>query len=551
MTWGHGAEARKLPGGKQDGLHSLLRAGMTAFLFGAALISAGALQSEAADGPRRLIATDGADVQRVVITVNKSRTLRMEQAFGTATVGATEIADALPMSDRVLYIQAKRIGTTNISVFDPNARLIGIIDVEVVPDIGNVQQKIRASLGSSNIRVSSSGGQIVLSGMAVDAVAADRAVQVAKSLSGDAVVNAMEVAPTQQVMLEVRFLEATRTAGRELGVNLFAGIGANGRRGVNTGVGTVTNAGRTRQTTTTSTTTTIDPTTGQPTTTSTAAPAQTATPGNLPLFETAGALLSGSSPYVTILANLVRAANGTTIDALISALEEKGLVRRLAEPNLMALSGDKAEFLAGGEIPVPIAQPGSGIAAATITVEWKKFGVELAFQPTVLSRGVINLQVRPSVSELDFAQAVQISGFLIPALTKRQAQTAVELRDGQSFALAGLLSSVSHRNIQQVPWLGSVPVLGALFSSKQYQQNETDLVIIVTPRLVSPAAPGQRLASPLDSRLPSNDVDFFLNGQPEVKKRYTDFVSTGGGLPGPYGHLIEPDAGIVGPLKKR
>ena len=553
MTRGQGAGVRKLrAGNKQGGLHSLLAAGMVALLFGAASMFAGTLQSEAADGVRRLIASDGADVQRVVITVNKSRTLRMEQAFGTAMVGSSEIADALPMSDRVLYIQAKRIGTTNISVFDPNARLIGIIDVEVVSDIANLQQKIRASLGSSGIRVSSAGGQIVLTGMAVNAVAADRAVQVAKSLAGGDVVNAMEVAPTQQVLLEVRFLEASRAAGRELGVNLFAGGGRLGERGFNTGLGTVTGAGRTSQTTTTTTTTTINPLTGQPTTTSTSAPAQALNPGGLPVFETVGTLLGGSSPYVTILTNLLRTANGSSIDLLITALEEKGVVRRLAEPNLMALSGDRARFLAGGEFPVPIAQTSGAVgSAATITVEWKRFGVELNFAPTVLSRGIINLRVEPSVSELDFAQAVQISGFLIPALTKRDAATVVELRDGQSFAIAGLLSSVSQRNIQQVPWLGSVPVLGALFSSKQYQQSETDLVIIVTPRLVSPAAPGQRLASPLDSRLPSNDVDFFLNGQPEVKKRYTDFISSGGGLSGPYGHLIEPDAGIVGPLKKR
>ena len=156
-----------------------------AALLGCGLLMAGGARSDAADpriDGRRIIATEEHDVQRVVITVNKSRTLRMERPFGTATVGSTEIADALPMSDRVLYIQAKKIGTTNVSVFDPNARLVGIIDVEVTPDIGNLAQKIRAGVGSGSIRVSSSQGQIVLSGMAANAVAADRAVQVAKSM---------------------------------------------------------------------------------------------------------------------------------------------------------------------------------------------------------------------------------------------------------------------------------------------------------------------------------------------------------------------------------
>jgi len=226
---------------------------------------------------------------------------------------------------------------------------------------------------------------------------------------------------------------------------------------------------------------------------------------------------------------------------LITALETKGLVRRLAEPNLIALSGDAARFLAGGEFPVPVASTATAGSLPTVTIEFKKFGVELAFVPTVLSRGVINLRVEPSVSELDFTNAVQISGTTIPALTRRDARTTVELRDGQSFAIAGLLQTRNVQDVSQLPWIGSVPVLGALFRSNSYQQHETDLVIIVTPRLVAPAAPGQVLASPLDSRQPANDVDFFLNGQMEVRKRYTDYVNSGGEIKGPYGHIIGPD----------
>jgi pilus assembly protein CpaC len=252
-----------------------------------------------------------------------------------------------------------------------------------------------------------------------------------------------------------------------------------------------------------------------------------------------------TGPFATVLANVLRTSNGTTIDALVTALETKGLVRRLAEPNLIALSGDTARFLAGGEFPVPVASTTQG-GLPTVTIEWKKFGVQLAFVPTVLSRGVINLRVEPSVSELDFANAVTIQGTTIPSLITRDARTAVELRDGQSFAIAGLLQTRNLKNIQQVPWIGSVPVIGALFRSSAYQQNETDLVVIVTPRLVAPAVPGQRVASPLDSRLNGNDVDFFLNGQPETRKRYIDYVSVGGELQGPYGHIVASDSGSNG-----
>jgi pilus assembly protein CpaC len=157
-----------------------------------------------------------------------------------------------------------------------------------------------------------------------------------------------------------------------------------------------------------------------------------------------------------------------------------------------------------------------------------------------LSQASSNLRIEPSVSEPDFTNTVVIQNTVVPTFTVRNTRTTVELRDGQSFAIAGLLQTKNTRAISQVPWIGSVPVLGALFRSSDYQQSETDLVVIITPHLVAPATPGQRLASPLDERLPSNDVDFFLNGQPEVRKRYSDFVTSGADLVGPYGHIIAP-----------
>lgn len=452
--------------------------------------------------------SEGEPVRRLVVTLNKSRTFHIDKPFATAVIGAPDIADVLPISDQQLYVQGKKVGTTNLSVFDQGQRLVSVLDVEVAVDTATLQEKIRASTGSRGIRVTSSGGQVVLSGKAIDAVAAERAVALAKDFAPSGVINAMSVAQSQQVLLKVRFLEVSRTAEHDLGVN-WNGNNAAGTRGVSIGPGWANlNAG----------------------------PA-TASNGNtagIPIFQAPGSLLSGSQPFGVFLANVVN--GGTNIEVLVSALETQGLVRRLAEPNLMALSGDTARFLAGGEFPVPIAAT-SANGLVTPTIEYKPFGVLLSFTPAVLNTGIINLRIAPEVSELDFANAVTISGTKIPALTKRDAVTTVELRDGQSFAIAGLLQSDSTRNRSQLPWLGSVPVLGALFSSDSYQKNDTDLVIIVTPHLVQPAAPGQHLATPLDHRLPSNDVDFFVNGKMDVPKNFTD-AKNGGNVEGPYGHLI-------------
>lgn len=482
------------------------------------------------------------DVQRVRVTLNKSRTFRVDTAFSTIVAGSPDIIDVKSLSDRLIYIQGKQTGTTNVILFDSSMRQIGILDVEVALDTGNLQQNIRASAGTQGIRVQASEGQVVLSGTAADAVSAERALAIATGSipKGAVVVNAMSVAAPQQVMLEVRFLEVFRTAGRDLGINLFGG-NASGKNVFNTGLGPagsstgITGVGRFR----------ANPD-GSPVLSGTVPPQPVPTPGSLPLLGTAATLASGALPYGNLLATVLRTNSGTTLDILVTALEQKGLVRRLAEPNLIALSGDAARFLAGGEFPVPI-PTSSATGFPTISIEYKKFGVELAFVPTVLSRGAINLRVEPSVSELDFANAVTIAGTTVPALTRRDARTTVELRDGQSFALAGLLQSRNRQDVSQVPWIGSVPVLGTLFRSSSYQQEETDLVIIVTPRLVAPSVPGQKLASPLDSRLPANDVDFFLNGQMDVRKRYNDYVNSGGELKGPYGHMIAPQLGGPAP----
>jgi pilus assembly protein CpaC len=455
--------------------------------------------------------SEGEPTRRVVVTLNKSRTFRLDKSFSTAVVGSSDIADVLPMTDRSLYVQGKKVGTTNVSVYDQTMMLVAVLDIEVALDEHSLQEKIELTTGSHGIRVSSSNGQVVLSGQASDVVAADRALAVAKALSPNGVINAMNIAPSQQVLLEVRFLEASRDAGRQLGVNWFGG-NSSGTRGFNTGQGGLTN--------------------GTP---------SNATPGTLTLVQTAGTLGTSSSPFGVALANVIN-RNGASIDVLVTALETKGLVRRLAEPNLMALSGDTAQFLAGGEFPVPIAAT-SANGIVTPTIEFKPFGVRLSFTPVVLAKGIINLRIAPEVSELDFSNAVTISGTTIPSLVTRNALTTVELRDGQSFAIAGLLQANDLRDRSQIPWIGSVPVLGTLFSSSGYQKHETDLVIIVTPHLVQPAAPGQRLATPLDERLPSNDVDFFLMGRMEERKSPSNYVNNAGDAVGPYGHIMRLQPG--------
>jgi len=201
------------------------------------------------------------------------------------------------------------------------------------------------------------------------------------------------------------------------------------------------------------------------------------------------------------------------VDVLVDALESRGVARRLAEPNLVALSGDTASFLAGGEYPFPVASE-----EGKTEIEFKQFGVGLTFTPTVLDNGLIHLKIAPEVSQLDTVNTVKYADLEIPSLNVRRAETTTELRDGQSFVIAGLLQANSSYDLRKFPWIGDIPIIGALFRSSSFRKKQTDLVIIVTPRLVRPIAPGTRIATPLDSTAPSNDVDLFVKGKTEVSR---------------------------------
>jgi pilus assembly protein CpaC len=253
-------------------------------------------------------------------------------------------------------------------------------------------------------------------------------------------------------------------------------------------------------------------------------------------FFSAAAFATGSATF---------GIGSVTLDFLFDALEEKGVVKTLAEPNLIALSGDTASFLAGGEFPVPVAQNSEG-GQTTITIEFKEFGVALAFTPTVLDDDLINVVVNPEVSRIDPTNSVTLQGFDIPGLTTRRATTTVELRDGQSFAIAGLIQSDFQDTVRQLPLFADVPVLGALLRSSDYQSQQTELVIIVTPHLVQPA-PGGSLATPADDFVPPSDSDIWLfgriesptSGQPATNAANALAINKAGGVQGSYGHIIK------------
>ena len=410
----------------------------------------------------------------VKVTLNKSETIKVGTPFSEALVGNAEVADVVPLTDRTIYLVGKKIGVTRLSLLDKSKTLLGVIDVEVSYDLAGLRKRIAENPGSKGIKVTSVNGKILLTGTAADALAMQGALTLAGQLAPVTdITNAMKVAAPQQVQLEVRFIEASRSASHALGVNsAVLGKRVTGLTGVES--------------------------------------FSTNKDGDL-LNNLAAGLTTNAVPFGSLVGRVL--AGGTSADIMVKALEERGLARRLAEPNLVALSGDTASFLAGGEFPFPASAEND-----KISVEFKKFGVGLAFTPTVLADGQINLKIEPEVSELDPTNSIQVSGSVrIPSLIVRRASTTVELRDGQSFAIAGLLQARNVKDTRQLPWLGDVPIIGALLRSTAWEKNETDLVIIVTPRLVKPRAPGQKIATPLDKSLPSNDPEQFLLGKHEIE----------------------------------
>jgi pilus assembly protein CpaC len=470
-------------------------------LIAAAMLAAcGSMSAGDAMAERSIVIGQAKRTATVSVYIGKTEDVHTDTSFVELQVGDPEVADVNPLTDRSLSILGKKNGTTRVSAYAEGKKLIGVFDVEVVFDTSLVNTEIQRRFPNARLRVTSVNGRLMLNGTALDGPTVDKAVTIVKQFGPD-VINTVQVLSPQQVMLEVRFVEANRTAGRDLGVqwNVF-------------GNHNLANLGN------------RTPTNQLPITPPGPSPfkqpeqiSQAVGGPNIPNTAftispvTVAGVLSGTAPFGLLVSRML--AGGMEIDMIINALEQKGVARSLAEPNLVALSGDTASFLAGGEFPVPV--PG---ALGQVTIDYKRYGVGLAFTPTVLGGGLINIKIEPEVSQLDISHPVTIAGLSIPPLIVRRASTTVELRDGQSFVIGGLLQSSGQNAIEQLPWLGDVPVLGALFRSTSYQKNETDLAIIVTPRLVRPARPSDVIKTPLDSTLPPNDVDLFLMGKTEVPR---------------------------------
>ena len=443
-------------------------------LLGVALAGLVALATPAA---AQVSVSDEANAGEVAVPLNKSQVLRSDRPFSRALIGNPEIADVLPLTNSSLHLLGKKMGTTTLTLYDRSNRLIAVIDVVVGPDVTTLKRQLADLMPGDRIGARIANDSIVLDGTVANSVAADRAVQIAETYAPGKVVNMMSLGSAQQVMLEVRFSEIKRTALKQIGVGLFANSdGAGNLAGVVGGGASLT----------------PDPDTGLGVLSRSA------------ITDSFGIITKGLTAF------------GLNIDATLDALERKGLVTTLAEPTLIALSGETASFLAGGEFPVPVAQSGGdGDDRGTLTVEFKPFGVSLAFTPTVLADGMINLVVAPEVSSIDRSASIVINNLTIPGLSTRRAKTVVELRDGESFALAGLLRNDFQDTVRQFPGLGSIPIIGALFRSTNFQREETELVIIVTPRLVRPVRAGA-LKAPTDRVKEPNELELLLLGRTDT-----------------------------------
>lgn len=394
------------------------------------------------------------------VPMNRAVVVESDVPFAELSIANPAIADISSLSDRTIYVLGKSPGMTTLTLLDASGKLITNVEVRVAPDISEFKERLGQILPGEKIEVRTANDGVVLSGTVSSAQKLQRALDLAERYAPQRVSNLMVVGGVQQVMLKVRFAEMQRSVSKSLSSSLAVG-------GEGLGIET-------------------------------------------------GTWLSGDNG----LGNPVTVSDGTVgalafqfgvgafeVGVLLEALENKGVVRTLAEPNLTALSGQEATFLAGGEYPVPVAQEDGAI-----TVEFKPFGVELDFVPRVVDGDLINLELAAAVSAIDSTNSYSDGTLSISAFKRRETTTTVELRDGESFAIAGLLQDDFLDNNAQVPWLGDIPVLGALFRSADYQRNQSELVIIITAHLVTPTR-GEALALPTDRVKPPTERDLFLFGK--------------------------------------
>jgi pilus assembly protein CpaC len=430
--------------------------------------------------------------QRVTLSLNKALIIQLNADARDVLVSSPDIVDAVVRTPRRIFLLGLKTGQTNAFFFDGAGHQIAALDIRVEKDTVDVGTMMRMALPGTHINVQALNDNIVLSGTVSSAQESARAQDLAARFAGDPakVVNLLKVAGGEQVMLRVRVAEMQRTIAKQFGLNIATAFKAGG------------------------------------------VPIQASTDNNFNLVGRALADASGGQAGLLCTAAAAATAGGTAafcppgfnnLSGQLNAFERVGLVHMLAEPNLTAISGETAKFLAGGEFPVPAGRDQQG----NISIEFKQFGVALSFTPVVLSAGRISLQVSTEVSELTNTGAftlaggtstdsngnpVTTGGLTIPALNVRRAQTTVELPSGGSFAIAGLMQHNTSQSIDAFPGLKDLPVLGALFRSRDFQNNETELVVLISAFLVNPTAEAN-LSLPTDGFVTPSDLDTIVNGK--------------------------------------
>jgi pilus assembly protein CpaC len=434
------------------GLHARLM-----LLFLAALLAAAPALAEV-----EVFNAEAPGVIRIVLA--KSTILTADRPVSRVSLAEPEAASIVVLSPRQIYITGKKLGTTTLTLWS-GGQVSAVYDLVITPDVTRLKRMIHEILPRErSVQVLSSGESITLSGSVSNTADLTSVLSLAEAEAPGKVVNLLRVDGVQQVMLEVRVAEMSRTALKRMGINLAATFS-------NFTIYSFLN--------------------------------------NLTSLAADG---SGRIDLTDKINGVFNYNNGqSNIIGMLDALKAHGLARLLAEPNLTCVSGESADFLVGGEIPIP--KPG---ALGTVSIEFKPFGVGLSFTPTVLSSGAINLHVSPEVSELDYTNAMRYQGYEIPAIATRKATTVVDLADGQSFAIAGLISESLKENNHRFPVLGDLPVLGMLFRSSDYQKNKTELVIIVTAHLVKPLDMAKQTLPGDDFKEPT-DYEFYMLGLLEGK----------------------------------
>lgn len=445
----------------------------------------------------------------IEMSAGRSQVITLDRDAGRVAVADPAVADILLLSPRQIYVTAKAPGLTNITTWSGNQVAL-VMDLVVSPDVTRLKELLHRMLpAEQGIRVMAAHDALTISGTVTSAKAMATALDLARLFAPagdtDKVVNLMGVGGSHQVLLEVKVAEMSRSVMERLGIDLSYFSGGQFAYTLLNNLFTLDGQGPLA----------LDPW-GD---TAASAGAMTINPSRNGMFR----LHRGSA----------------VITGFLDMLKQNGLVKILAEPTLICRSGEDAQFLAGGEIPIPVPQ---GLGATAI--EYKPFGVALSFTPVVLDNNRISLKVFPEVSELDYSNAVTFSGFTIPAITSRRASTTVELGDGQSFAVAGLLKDNVRENVDKYPVLGDIPILGALFSSKEFQKAKTELVIIITPHLAKPLDMAAQ-SLPTDDFIEPSEAEFFLFGRMEGKASEaapvrrastTDTEGPASGLDGAFGH---------------